>query len=75
MDQLISIQAAADQHGISTRWIWKSIRVDKVLRTVVCNGRIYLRRIEWEAFVERHPRLIEVWHDLHAYQQSRYIGQ
>ena len=43
--------------------------------TVVRNGRIYLRRIEWEAFVERHPRLIEEWHDLHVYLQARYVGQ
>lgn len=75
MNHFISIQAAADEYGISTRWIWKSIRVDRTLGTVVRNGRIYLRRIEWEAFVERHPRLIEEWHDLHAHRQYRYIGQ
>lgn len=75
MNHFISIQAAADEYGISTRWIWKSIRVDRTLGTVVRNGRIYLRRIEWEAFVERHPRLIEEWHDLHAHRQSSYIGQ
>lgn len=63
MNHLISIQAAADEYSISTRWIWKSIRVDRTLGAVVRNGRIYLRRIEWEAFVERHPRLIEEWHD------------
>lgn len=75
MNHFISIQAAADEYGISTRWIWKLIRVDKALTTVVHNSRIYLRRIELEAFVERHPRLIEEWHDLHIYQRSRYIGQ
>lgn len=75
MNHFISIQAAADEYGISTRWIWKSIRVDRTLGAVVRNGRIYLRRIEWEAFVERHPRLIEEWHDLHAHLQYRYIGQ
>ena len=56
MNHFISIQAAAGEYGISTRWIWKSIRVDRT-------------------FVERHPRLIEEWHDLHAHLQSRYIGQ
>ena len=66
-NEFISIQAAADEYGISTRWIWKSIRVDRTLGAVVRNGRIYLHRIEWEAFVERHPRLIEEWHDLHVY--------
>lgn len=74
MNHFISIQAAADEYGISTRWIWKSIRVDRTLGTVVRNGRIYLRRIEWEAFVERHPRLIEEWHDLHAHLQYRLSG-
>jgi len=74
MNHFISIQAAAGEYGISTRWIWKSIRVDRTLGAVVRNGRVYLRRIEWEAFVERHPRLIEEWHDLHAHLQSRYIG-
>ncbi|WP_346689374.1 hypothetical protein [Alistipes communis] len=49
--------------------------MDRTLGAVVRNGRIYLRRIEWEAFVERHPRLIEEWHDLHAHLQYRYIGQ
>lgn len=75
MNHFISIQASADEYGISTRWIWKLIRVDRTLGTVVRNGRIYLRRIEWEAFVERYPRLIEEWHDLHAHLQYRYIGQ
>ncbi len=75
MNHLISIQAAAEQYGISTRWIWKSIRVDRTLETVVRNGRIYLRSIEWESFVERHPQLIEEWNQLHKHQQSRYIGQ
>lgn len=74
MNRFISIQAAAEEYSISTRWIWKSIRVDRTLGTVVRNGRIYLRRIEWEAFVERHPRLIEKWHDLHVRLQCRYIG-
>ncbi len=74
-NEFISIQAAADEYGISTRWIWKSIRVDRTLGTVVRNGRVYLRRIEWETFVERHPRLIEEWHDLHVYLQARYVGQ
>ena len=50
-------------------------RKDAVQFEPVSNGRVYLRRIEWEAFVERHPRLIEEWHDLHAHLQSRYIGQ
>ena len=90
MNHFISIQAAADEYGISTRWIWKSIRVDRTLGAVegvffdrkdavqfepVSNGRVYLRRVQWEAFVERHPRLIEEWHDLHAHLQYRYIGQ
>lgn len=74
MNHFISIQAAADEYGISTRWIWKSIRVDRTLGAVVRNGRVYLRRVQWEAFVERHPRLIEEWHDLHAHLQYRYIG-
>ena len=56
MNHFISIQAAAGEYGISTRWIWKSIRVDRTLGAVVRNGRVYLRRIQWEAFVERHPR-------------------
>lgn len=75
MNHFISIQAAADEYGISTRWIWKSIRVDRTLGAVVRNGRVYLRRVQWEAFVERHPRLIEEWHDLHARLRYRYIGQ
>ena len=53
-NEFISIQAAADEYGISTRWIWKSTRVDRTLGAVVRNERIYLRRIEWEAFVEQH---------------------
>ena len=75
MNHFISIQAAAGEYGLSTRWRGKSIRGDRTLGAVVRNGRVYLRRIEWEAFVERHPRLIEEWHDLHAHLQSRYIGQ
>ena len=47
MNHFISIQAAAGEYGISTRWIWKSIRVDRTLGAVVRNGRVYLRRIEW----------------------------
>ena len=31
MNHFISIQAAAGEYGISTRWIWKSIRVDRTL--------------------------------------------
>ena len=53
--------------GYGNRFEW--------IGAVVRNGRIYLRRIEWEAFVERHPRLIEEWHDLHVYLQARYVGQ
>ena len=42
MNHFISIQAAAGEYGISTRWIWKSIRVDRTLGAVVRNGRVYL---------------------------------
>ena len=50
-------------------------RKDAVQFEPVSNGRVYLRHVQWEAFVERHPRLIEEWHDLHAHLQYRYIGQ
>lgn len=40
MNHFISIQTAADEYGISTRWIWKSIRVDRTLGTVGHDGAL-----------------------------------
>lgn len=75
MKHLISIQAAADRYGISTRWIWKLIRVDKILNSRVHNERVYINEIDWEKFVNENPKLIEKWSKLHRHLTARYIGQ
>ena len=75
MEHLISIQAAADQVGISTRWIWKQIRVDRTLHPIVRNGRVYLSLLEWEAFMNNNARAVEAWHRLHIYLKARYLGR
>lgn len=75
MEQLISIQAAADRYSISTRWIWKLIRVDKVLIPHIRNERIYIKEIDWERFVNKNPKVIEKWSKLHRHLMARYIGQ
>lgn len=74
MERLISIQAASEKHDISTRWIWKLIRVDKILSSKVVNGRVYILETEWDEFCVKNHKLVAHWNKIHRHLRARYTG-